>query len=106
VSLASETEFYTDSESVLGKEENYFKYGLVRFMDGPSIDSSMEIKQSHGGNIVLSASLANGMEAGNQFTILAGCDKKFSSCIEKFQNAINFRGEPNLPRTTKVYKFY
>ncbi|MDR2777415.1 MAG: DUF2163 domain-containing protein [Rickettsiales bacterium] len=105
-SLTSEIEFHTSSESVLEKEDDYFKYGLVRFIDGPSASSSMEIKQSHEGNIVLNTSLANGMELGNQFTLVAGCDKKFSSCIEKFQNAINFRGEPNLPRTTKVYKFY
>ncbi|MDR1425790.1 MAG: DUF2163 domain-containing protein [Rickettsiales bacterium] len=105
-SLVSETEFHTDSGTISTKVEDYFKYGLVRFIDGPSAGSSMEVKQSYGGNIVLAMSVAKGMEVGNQFTVVAGCDKKFSSCIERFQNAINFRGEPNLPRTTKVYKFY
>jgi uncharacterized phage protein (TIGR02218 family) len=105
-SVPNETEFHTDSESILTKAEDYFKYGLVKFVDGPSAGSSVEVKQSHEGNIVTSTSLPKGLEAGNQFSLVTGCDKKFSSCIEKFQNAINFRGEPNLPRTTKVYRFY
>ncbi|MDR3079109.1 MAG: DUF2163 domain-containing protein [Rickettsiales bacterium] len=104
--LASETEFRTDSGPVATKPDDYFRYGLVKFLDGPSARVSIEVRQSRGGSIVTSVSLPRGLEVGNQFSIIAGCDKKFSSCIEKFQNAINFRGEPNLPRTTKVYKFY
>jgi uncharacterized phage protein (TIGR02218 family) len=26
-----------------------------------------------------------------------GCDKRFQTCVERFANAINFRGEPHLP---------
>lgn len=29
--------------------------------------------------------------------IIVGCDKKFTTCCNKFNNAINFRGEPFLP---------
>ncbi|MDR1494751.1 MAG: DUF2163 domain-containing protein [Rickettsiales bacterium] len=104
--LVSEVEFHTNSEAVVTKTDDYFRYGLVKFIDGPSSGISVEIKQSRTGNIVLGTSLMDGMEVGNQFSIVAGCSKKFSSCVDKFQNAINFRGEPNLPRTTKVYKFY
>lgn len=25
------------------------------------------------------------------------CDKRFSTCVERFNNAVNFRGEPHLP---------
>ena len=37
------------------------------------------------------------MEIGDQFEVIAGCDKQFNTCINKFNNAINFRGEPHLP---------
>ncbi|KHO03059.1 hypothetical protein JS55_04300 [Rickettsia felis str. LSU] len=30
--------------------------------------------------------------------IIAGCDKNFISCCNKFNNAINFRGEPLIPK--------
>ncbi|XVN43247.1 MAG: phage BR0599 family protein [Candidatus Rickettsia vulgarisii] len=29
--------------------------------------------------------------------ITAGCDKKFITCCNKFNNAVNFRGEPLIP---------
>ena len=28
---------------------------------------------------------------------IAGCNKEFSTCCNKFNNAINFHGEPHLP---------
>ena len=30
-------------------------------------------------------------------TLTAGCDKKFITCCNKFNNAVNFRGEPSIP---------
>lgn len=35
--------------------------------------------------------------AGESFTLTAGCDKRFSTCREKFANALAFRGFPHLP---------
>ncbi len=29
--------------------------------------------------------------------IISGCDKNFITCCNKFNNAINFRGEPLIP---------
>ena len=29
--------------------------------------------------------------------LVAGCDKKFITCCNKFNNAVNFRGEPLIP---------
>jgi uncharacterized phage protein (TIGR02218 family) len=34
---------------------------------------------------------------GDAFRIAAGCDKRFSTCREKFANAVNFRGFPHMP---------
>jgi uncharacterized phage protein (TIGR02218 family) len=105
-SVASEIEFHSEDSPIKDKAIDYFKYGYITFVDGKNAGSSVEIKQSSLGDIVLNISPVNVMEIGNQFRLVAGCDKKFSSCGGKFGNAINFRGEPNLPRTTKVYKFY
>jgi uncharacterized phage protein (TIGR02218 family) len=35
--------------------------------------------------------------AGDTFTVTAGCDKRFSTCRERFDNALNFRGFPHMP---------
>ena len=29
--------------------------------------------------------------------LTAGCDKRFSTCREKFANPLNFRGFPHMP---------
>ncbi len=37
------------------------------------------------------------LTSGDQLHIIAGCDKKFSSCKQKFSNHYNFQGFPHIP---------
>ena len=105
-SIVNYNVFYTNDNEIKSKEKDYFKYGYVKFTTGNNAGRSMEIKQSELGNITLNMTLNKEININDDFIIFAGCDKKFETCCNKFNNAINFRGEPNLPRTTKVYKFY
>lgn len=98
--------FYTNNSVIKQKEKNYFKYGYLTFTSGKNSGKSIEIKQSDSGNITLNSSLRELINVGDNFTIICGCDSKFETCCNKFDNAMNFRGEPDLPRTRKVYKFY
>jgi uncharacterized phage protein (TIGR02218 family) len=41
---------------------------------------------------------------GDQFTISAGCDRSMGTCIGRFNNIVNFRGEPYVPGTDTIYK--
>ena len=34
---------------------------------------------------------------GDQITLIAGCDKRSSTCSEKFSSLLNFRGFPHIP---------
>lgn len=43
--------------------------------------------------------------AGDLFTIVAGCDKRFTTCRVKFSNAENFRGFPHLPGNDAAYAY-
>jgi uncharacterized phage protein (TIGR02218 family) len=38
-----------------------------------------------------------GIGAGDTFRVVAGCDKRFSTCKVKFSNGINFQGFPHIP---------
>lgn len=40
-------------------------------------------------------------EAGLSCKVRLGCDKNFTTCITKFNNAINFRGEPHIPNVSQ-----
>ena len=104
--VKSDTEFLYDISSIGVKDKNYFKYGIVIFTSGKNINQSMEIKQSFDNDIILNTKLNYSLTVGDTFKIIVGCDKTISSCINKFNNAINFRGEPHIANTTKVYKFY
>ena len=34
---------------------------------------------------------------GDTFAVYPGCDKRLETCIGRFNNVINFRGEPYVP---------
>jgi len=37
------------------------------------------------------------VETGCVVELREGCDKRFDTCVSRFANAVNFRGEPHLP---------
>ncbi len=55
--------------------------------------------------IVLQSSPGPAIEAGDSFSVVAGCDKSFSTCKAKFNNALNFRGFPHLPGNDAAYGY-
>lgn len=42
---------------------------------------------------------------GDELTVSAGCDRRFSTCRQKFDNAANFRGFPHIPGSDFVLIF-
>ena len=42
---------------------------------------------------------------GTKIKIYPGCDKRLTTCVSKFANAINFRGEPFIPGQDAYSKF-
>jgi len=45
------------------------------------------------------------LAAGDQLDVTPGCDKRFSTCHEKFGNAVNFRGFPHLPGNDRAFAY-
>ena len=64
----------------------------------------MEVKEFKNGRVVLSLPMNTSIEPGDQFEIIAGCDKTKTSCKNKFNNLINFRGFPDIPGSDKMLK--
>jgi uncharacterized phage protein (TIGR02218 family) len=84
----------------------FFDFGKLTMNTGPSAGLSMEIKQYTTGEMRLQLELAFGIEVGDEYTIQAGCGKRYTEdCIGRFNNGINFRGEPHLPGMDKIMLF-
>jgi uncharacterized phage protein (TIGR02218 family) len=47
--------------------------------------------------LVLEEAALQPVAAGDGFAIRAGCDKRFSTCLSKFANIMNFQGFPDIP---------
>jgi uncharacterized phage protein (TIGR02218 family) len=45
------------------------------------------------------------VEAGDGFTVTAGCDKTLATCKAKFDNVANFRGFPHMPGNDRAFAY-
>ncbi|PIR33976.1 MAG: hypothetical protein COV36_01795 [Alphaproteobacteria bacterium CG11_big_fil_rev_8_21_14_0_20_44_7] len=91
------------ADSALVAASGYYNFGRIIFTSGENQGLSMEIKDyREGGAITLVLPMAFTVDVGDAFDIIAGCDKYFSTCVYKFDNAVNFRGEPHVLGLDKI----
>jgi hypothetical protein len=85
----------TESRAV----DNWFKFGAVIWDTGDNSELGKEIKAwvNSTTEVTLFLTMPFSIQIGDKLGIYAGCDKTLSTCIAKFDNVINFRGEPYLP---------
>lgn len=87
------------SSNALTQAAGYFTGGEVHWTSGNNTGLRMEIKEFASKEVVLALAMPYSIQAGDEFTIIAGCDKTSGTCITKFSNIANFRGEPFVPGT-------
>jgi len=75
----------------LDKENGYYNGGQIIFGDN---HFSSKVLSSFGNLIVLEDIIPDYAKNAEEVKIISGCDKNFITCCNKFNNAINFRGEP------------
>ena len=81
--------------------DGFFTAGRLQWSTGANAGRAMDVKlhQASVGavRITLWQAMAEAIASGDAFQVTAGCDKRFSSCRERFGNAVNFRGFPHIP---------
>jgi uncharacterized phage protein (TIGR02218 family) len=87
------------------KPDGYFKYGRVVFTSGLNLDLEMEIINNTGQMITFFLPLPYVIGVGDTLNLIAGDDKSIETCFSKFNNALNFGGEPTMPRREDIYNF-
>lgn len=93
------------SDSALS--DGYFNYGKLKFVNGQNDNLFMEVKNytQATGTFELFLPMAFQVEVGDQFQVFAGCDRRLTTCKNKFQNHINFQGFPYIPGQDQISKF-
>lgn len=76
--------------------DGYYDNGAVWLNKDDEFSQAAIIK--HNNNYLnLTRRISSKINIGDSIFITAGCDKKFNTCCNKFDNALNFRGEPFVP---------
>jgi uncharacterized phage protein (TIGR02218 family) len=92
-----------------GFAARYFRYGVLTFESGMNagLFADIDDHRNDGGAVELTLWLPMplAMAAGDRFTIVAGCDKRFATCRDKFANQLNFRGFPHMPGSDFAYGY-
>lgn len=79
--------------------------GSARWLDGPHAGMSMGIVTVNDGRLLLDAPIAEGLAPGLRLVLREGCDHRLETCATRFDNAVNFRGEPFLPGNDLVARY-
>jgi hypothetical protein len=95
------------SYDLAGLEENYFQYGRVKWLTGLNAGLETEvINSTSGGFVELALPMSYNISDGDTFEIYPGCNHLLlgrdgtpysGHCFSRYNNVVNFRGEPYLP---------
>lgn len=86
------------------EDNGHFDYGIITFTSGANEGLSMEVRDFRHGRFGLFLPFPHEVETGDSYEAIAGCDKRFDTCVGRFNNAVNFRGEPHLPGNDRIFE--
>jgi uncharacterized phage protein (TIGR02218 family) len=92
-----------------GFDDGWFTAGKLTFTGGANAGLAVEVK-SHGKSdtavtLTLWQAMPETIAPGDAFTVTAGCDKRFQTCHDRFNNVLNFRGFPQIPGNDFVMSY-
>jgi uncharacterized phage protein (TIGR02218 family) len=85
-------------------DERYL-LGRLRFQTGPNCGLSTVITAVNGSTVYMRDLPRGSIEPGGEVELREGCDKSLETCAARFENAVNFRGEPHLPGNDVLTRF-
>ena len=87
----------------------WFASGTVEWTSGANAGRRAEVMMHEIADTEVSITLmempVRALATGDAFVIRAGCDKRLETCWDRFANALNFRGFPNIPGQDAVLRY-
>jgi uncharacterized phage protein (TIGR02218 family) len=77
--------------------DDRFVLGRLRYLSGGNCGLATVVLSANGNTVEVRDLPRATVESGCRIEIREGCDKRFATCVTRFANAENFRGEPHLP---------
>lgn len=71
--------------------------GVLRWLGGANCGLESAVAVSAGNTLTLRTPSAFAAKPGTLVELIEGCDKSVATCGARFDNVLNFRGEPHLP---------
>jgi len=87
--------------------DDYFNYGKLTFKSGLNDELYIEVKDFDvaTGEFTLFLPMPFQIAEEDIFQVFAGCDKRLTTCKDKFDNVINFQGFPYIPGVDQISLF-
>ena len=80
----------------------WFAEGVVTWLTGDNAGYLMEVGSFDGTAIVLFENMPYEIQVGDTFSIVPGCNHTISVCYSKYNNIVNFNGEPFMPGNQQI----
>lgn len=77
--------------------DDRYLFGRLRYLSGANCGATTVILGVDEGQVRVRDLPRGPVEIGCVVELREGCDKRFETCVTRFANAMNFRGEPHLP---------
>ncbi|RMD90309.1 MAG: DUF2163 domain-containing protein, partial [Alphaproteobacteria bacterium] len=89
----------------LSEPDGWYDFGRIRWHTGANGGLVSEVRQSTGARLALFQPPPNAVAAGDVLTLTAGCIKTLAICESKFDNVVNFRGDPFVPGNDAIIDY-
>ncbi|MDO9414019.1 MAG: DUF2163 domain-containing protein [Pseudolabrys sp.] len=106
VALTATSAFRASGLGAFG--DGWFTAGKLTFTSGANNGLAIEVKLHRKATDVtldLWQAMPQAIAPGDTFTVTAGCDKRFTTCRDRFNNIVNFRGFPHIPGNDFVVRY-
>ena len=91
--------------SISGLTAGIYGFGTLRWMTGANGGTVQAVVDNDSGTVTLADPPPFAVEPGTLALLTQGCDRQLETCRTRFDNVVNFRGEPYLPGTDLLTRY-
>lgn len=94
-----------EGTTLMARPGGFFALGRAQVLTGASAGFVAQVESHDAQGLTLSLAPPAPLLPGDQIALVAGCDKRFSTCRDRFHNALNFRGFPFIPAPEAIFTY-